>query len=123
MSGRTPREIDADVLDAMIQYGATCTDCAGRFNCSNDTIVRFIKDKYSMNFADYSDKMMFNVRMKLRDRMFRAAMEGNTAMMIWLSKQWLNMSDNPGSSISKDDARKVFELAYRISKEPDNGVK
>ena len=101
--GRPPIEINQEVLEAMMQYGATCLDCAGRFMCTTDTIVNYIKANYDMNFSELSDKMMHGVRLKLRERMFRAAMDGNTAMMIWLSKQWLGMKDHIETETSIKD--------------------
>jgi hypothetical protein len=92
-TGRPKVAIDYDVLETMLQYGATCTDCAGRFLCSNDTIERGIKSRYHMTFAELSDKLMHKVRLKLRQKMFESAMNGNTAIMIWLSKQWLGMKE------------------------------
>jgi hypothetical protein len=46
---------------------------------------------------------MHKVRMKLRQKMFDSAMAGNTAMMIWLSKQWLGMKDKMDSEVSVKD--------------------
>lgn len=88
-------DIDFNVLESLMKLGATCTDCSGHFRCSNATIVQRIKEQYNMNYSELSDKMMSTVRLKLRQRMYDSAMAGNTGMLVWLSKQWLNMSDNP----------------------------
>ena len=92
---RAPIEIDFDVLETMMQYGATTTDCAGRFMCSNTCIVEKIRKHYDMTFQELSEKLMYKVKLKLRQKMFEVAMNGNTAMLIWLSKQWLGMQENP----------------------------
>jgi hypothetical protein len=93
MARRPEIEINLDVMETMMQYGATCKDIAGRFMCSPDTIIRRVKEEYGTTFAELSDKLMFTVRMKLREKMYDSAMAGNTAMLIWLSKQWLGMKE------------------------------
>lgn len=46
------------------------------------------------NFRDLYIKGTQTTKQKLRQKMFETAMNGDRVMMIWLSKQWLSMSDN-----------------------------
>jgi len=118
MAGRPSIPIDFDVLEAMMQYGATCLDCAGRFMCSEDTIQRAVKEHYEMNYAALSDKLMHKVRIKLRQKMFDSAMSGNTAIMIFLAKNWLAMKDRQDidlttkyKDITDEDLKKLTKEA------------
>ena len=59
-----------------------------------------ISDFYSVpvstlrdNFADLYIKGTQNTKLKLRQKMFDTAMNGDRVMMIFLSKNWLSMSD------------------------------
>jgi len=45
------------------------------------------------NFADLYIKGTQNTKLKLRQKMFDTAMNGDRVMMIFLSKNWLSMSD------------------------------
>ena len=100
-------KIDAHLLETIMSYGATCLDCANEFDCSEDTIVRFIKSKWGMNYAEFSKKRQGKVRIKLRQKMLQLALEkGNTALLIWCSKNMLGWSDSP--EISKEPEGFVF---------------
>ena len=85
--------INPEVLEAMMQYGATAMECAGRFKCHDDTIRNYVKTHYDMTYSELSEKLMHTVKMKLRQKLYDSAMDGNTAIMIWLSKQWLAMKE------------------------------
>ena len=55
------------------------------------------------NFADLYIKGTQTTKQKLRQKMFETAMNGDRVMMIWLSKQWLSMSDNGIQDGSEED--------------------
>ena len=115
-TGRPRIKIDAGKLEGMVMYGATCLDCAGIFNCSEDTIVRFIRRKYKMSFAEYSDKKKSTIRMKLRQKQLELALdEGNVSMLIWCGKQLLGQSDQT----SVTQTSNVVQLRYALQGTPD----
>jgi len=119
MAGRPKIKINEDVLNAMLEYGATCMDCAGKFSCSEDTIVNWLKKHKKMNFSEYSNKMMYKVRMKLREKMFNSAMSGNTAIMIFLAKNLLGMSDDGNKNVENNQP---ITINYNIGKKPDDNI-
>lgn len=112
-TGRPPTPIDASKLDVMMQYGATCSEVANEFNCSEDAIVRYIKRNYKMNYAEYSHKKKGSVRMRLRTKQVELALKGNIPMLIWLGKNILGQSDKMehATQLSEEDIRKgVFDF-------------
>lgn len=56
-------------------------------------IQRRIEERYGYNFVQYKDQKVETKRIKLRQSLFKAAENGNISAMIWLSKQYLGMSD------------------------------
>lgn len=114
MSGRKPLPIDEGILETMVMYGATCLDCADKFNCSEDTIVRYIKKNYGMNFAEFSDKKKSAVRMKLREKQIQMALKGNVALLIFLGKNILGQSDKQDITQTSN----VVELKYNLKESP-----
>ena len=54
------------------------------------------------NFADLYTKARQTTKKKLRQKMLETALNGDRVMMIWLSKQWLNMSETPTDKSSSD---------------------
>lgn len=92
MTKRT--EIDWDMLDAILRFGATCVDCAEILKTSEDAIQRNIKRRFKMTFAQYRDRKMAPTRQKLRAKQYEMAVEfGNVTMLIWLGKQMLGQSE------------------------------
>ena len=55
------------------------------------------------NFADLYIKGTQTTKMKLRQKMFETAMNGDRVMMIWLSKNWLGYSDNGPQEGNEED--------------------
>lgn len=53
------------------------------------------------NFRDLYTKARQATKRKLRQKMLETALNGDRVMMIWLSKNWLDMSDTPQQSESE----------------------
>jgi hypothetical protein len=69
--------------------------------CSDAEIARWFdikQDTLRYNFADVLLKGRDDVKHALRRAMIKNALGGNAVMQIWLSKNWLGMSDNPTQS-------------------------
>lgn len=112
--GRKEIQIDKGKLEIAMMYGATCADCAGMFFCSDDTIVRFIKKEYGMNFAEFSDKRQSEIRLKLRQKQIQVALNGNVTMLIFLGKNLLGQSDKQDITQTSN----VVELKYNLKESP-----
>lgn len=54
------------------------------------------------NFRDLYIKARQTTKKKLRQKMLETALNGDRVMMIWLSKQWLGMSETPDKSSESD---------------------
>ena len=52
------------------------------------------------NFRDLYTKARQATKRKLRQKMLETALNGDRVMMIWLSKNWLDMAESPVSSES-----------------------
>lgn len=58
-------------------------------------IQRRITERYMCSFVQFRQQRLESRRLQLRQWQWKAAEKGNTAMLIWLGKQYLNQSDNP----------------------------
>jgi len=66
--------------------------------CSDKEIALWFdikEDTLRYNFAATLAKGREDIKMALRQAMIKNALGGNAVMQIWLSKNWLGMSDNP----------------------------
>ena len=77
--------IDKKQVEKLASFGCSNTEIASFFGCSKDLISK----SYSTNVAKGKDKG----KIRLRQLLWGSAEKGNVAMQIWLSKQYLGMSD------------------------------
>ena len=77
--------IDPKEVEKLASFGCSNTEIASFFGCSKDLISK----SYSTNVAKGKDKG----KIRLRQLLWKSAERGNVAMQIWLSKQYLGMTD------------------------------
>ena len=97
---RPRKEIDFNEFEKLCAMQCTAEEIAGWFSVSVDTIERRVKEHYDCGFAEIFKEKRGTGKISLRRAMFQKAIEGNTAMLIWLSKNYLGMSDK--QEISSD---------------------
>jgi hypothetical protein len=74
----------------LAEIGCTDREIAEWFMVKEDTL------RY--NFADYLTKGRAGMKRRLRAVQLSTALAGNATLLIWLGKNLLGQSDNPGSS-------------------------
>jgi AraC-like DNA-binding protein len=92
-TGRTPAVINWDTVGQMLEADCKTVDIAAQLGISNDTLTRRCKRDLGVTFTVFSQQKRSRGDNLLRAAQFKAAMEGNTTMLIWLGKQRLNQSD------------------------------
>ena len=83
--GRPQKPIDEKVLANLSQINCTQQEIASILGISARTLQR--------RYADLIEINKNKGKASLRKRMYEKAMKGNDKLMIWLSKQYLNMTD------------------------------
>ena len=91
--GPKPKAIDYTKLDAMCAIHCTGEECASILGMDYDTLNAALKRDGNKGFSDYFKQKGANGKMSLRRKQYDQAMSGNSTMLIWLGKQWLNQSD------------------------------
>ena len=107
-------EFSWDVLDALLQRGATNTDCSHIMDCSTDTIERKIKAEYDMTFREYREKRMAKTKMKLIEVAISKAIAKDNTMLIFCLKNlcgWKDRYENEIVGSSEPQKRLVIEYA------------
>lgn len=100
-------------LDAVLQYGATLSDCAEFCQCSEDTIERNIKEKFQMTFREYKKRKMARVKMSIIQKQVQKALEGDNTMLIWTGKNLCEQSDKFSAEVTNTEQNKIT-FAYTI---------
>lgn len=101
-TGRPRKEINKEDFEKLCGIMCTLDEVAVFFDCSEDTIERFCKREYKQTFADVSKKKQNLGKISLRRWQFQLAKK-NVAMNIFLSKNYLGMSDTVQQELTFDD--------------------
>ena len=88
--GRPRIQFDLDEVEKLGILQCTYEEVAAFFGCHVDTITQRMKQKA---FSEAFTKGRDNGKSSLRRAQYRAAINGNVSMMIWLGKQWLGQKD------------------------------
>lgn len=93
---RKPRkEIDREVVIKLARLHCNVSEIARWFGVDQNTI--------NLRFKDDIELARGETKAKLRRKMLEEAMNGNTTMLIWLSKNMLGFSDN--GPVESDDKK------------------
>lgn len=94
-AGRKPVELDWEEALELAEMQCTKAEIAHWFRIHPDTLNARCRDIHGVDFSIWYEKASSKGKSSLRRKMFQIALGGNTSMCIWLSKQYLNMKDQP----------------------------
>lgn len=112
-------KIDLDVLEKLCSVMCTDEELAAVFKCSAKTIQNRKKNK---KFLEAMERGKGVAKANLRKKQFSKAMNGDTKMLIWLGKQYLEQEDK--RTIDSDDLMTplVLEVHNDDSDDTDNNT-
>ena len=85
--GNTKRVISPDDVYKLAAMGCNNKEISTWFDINKDTL--------QYTFGDIIEKGREDMKMRLRQAMWKNAWGGNVVMQIWLSKQYLGFTDSP----------------------------
>ena len=111
-TGRPRITIDWDVVKRLCNLQCTQTEIASVVNVSEDTLVRRIKSKYNLTYAEYYKKESAGGKASLRRAQWKKAIgtkdsegkdknDGSVPMLIWLGKQYLGQAESPLGDVNE----------------------
>ena len=108
---RPKTDIDWNKVDKYLQAQCDGTGIASLLGIHPNTLYEACKTYHKISFSEYSQQKKGEGKELLKANMFKDAMNGNTTLQIWLSKQYLNMRDkqdinNEGSVIVIQECQK-----------------
>lgn len=101
---------DFDKLVGLIRIQCTATECASVFDMSTDTLDRRIKERDEISFAELYKKHSDQGKVSLRRMQWKAAENGNIAMLVWLGKQMLGQSDK--QEVKSETTERVVKFTW-----------
>lgn len=108
-------EIDWTQFEKLCGLHCTLAEISAFFGISDDTIERACKRHYKKSYAEiYKEKQGLG-KLSLRRKMFETAMKGDKTLMIWLSKNYMGMTDK--LETNQQIEQKTINLSYDIKKD------
>ena len=99
--GRPKKNIDIEILANLSQIGCTQEEIGSIVGISARTLQR--------RFADLLEINKNKGKASLRKRMYEKAMKGNDKLLIWLSKNYLNMVDKVHTTSTTEPLPLIIE--------------
>lgn len=123
--GRPKKEINWDELDRLCAIHCTRQEIADWFGVHEDTIDNHCKEVHGVSFSVYYAQNKSKGKMSLRRRQYTKAMDGDTTMLLWLGKNWLDQSDSSRLELSRneDNYKNIREFRRKLAKDERNRTK
>ena len=113
--GRPRKELPWEQIDELCKIQCTIAEIASVLGISVDTLQRRCKEETGNTFAVYLKEKSLTGNASLRRAQFKAALRGNTGLLIWLGKNMLGQKDNIIHAVENDQA---IKLAYETRAKP-----
>lgn len=100
-------KINKEIFENLCHIQCTRNEIAATFGVSKETLLRWCKETYGTDFETIFAEKREVGKQALRHKIFQAAMKGgkngtgDTTMMIFLSKNYLGMSDKVEAQVSE----------------------
>jgi hypothetical protein len=92
--GRPTKDLDQKMFEGMCRIQCTKEEFCDLFDVDEKTLTKWCKRVYGQGFSDAFKRLSAGGKRSLRRVMFEKAIDhGNVTMMIWLSKQYLGMTE------------------------------
>lgn len=109
---RPRKEIDQKQFENLCGLQCTKEEICNWFNLTDKTLENWCKRTYKAGFSDVFAQKRGTGKIALRRAMYRNAVEKNNAtIQIWLSRNWLGMTEHPQDMIDTEDADAYFSSA------------
>lgn len=100
--GRPPKIIDKTQFEKLCAIQCTLEEMVCVLDANTDTIEKWCKETYGMNFSEVFKIKRGMGKVSLRRSQFQLA-EKNPTMAIWLGKQYLGQTDKQEVALSASD--------------------
>ena len=118
--GRPKKEINQIEFEKLCTIQCTENEICAWFEISADTLCRWCRKTYKMNFADIFAIKRETGRISLRRTQLQLA-EKNAAMAIFLGKQYLGQKDDTGNKVSVNIGKNDDDDSNIVIYLPDDG--
>jgi len=102
-NGRPPKEIDKEQFEKLCSMQCTEIEILDFLDVGKDKLIRWCKENYGDTFENTFKRKSSKGKISLRRKQFETALGGNTTMLIWLGKQYLEQTDKSETDNTNND--------------------
>lgn len=102
--GRPRKEIDKAEFEKLCAMQCTRDEICGWFDVSQKTLEGWCKRTYGDTFSPVFNQKRSIGKISLRRAQYQAALGGNTALLIWLGRNYLGQTDKVEIDLHESDA-------------------
>ena len=102
--GRPCKEIDKAEFEKLCAIQCTLDEICGWFDVSKKTLEAWCKRTYGDTFSTIFNQKRGIGKISLRRAQYQSAMGGNSALLIWLGRNWLGQTDKVEIDLHESDA-------------------
>ena len=118
--GRPPKKIDYELLKQLCFIQCTLKEAAGVLKVTPPTIEKHLSREFQMSWTQFFELHSAGGKMSLRRAQFRNAVDkNNTALLIFLGKNYLGQSDK--KEVEQTD--KQINIVYNTASKDLNELK
>jgi hypothetical protein len=117
-TGRPLKEIQWTTFEELCQIQCTQSEIASVLKIHHETLIRRVEDNYKEPYASVYKKYSEGGKSSLRRIQFNLARK-NTAMAIWLGKQWLGQKDHEEKVQTAPNDAHLTTLLDTLNREKD----
>ena len=102
--GRPRKEIDKAEFEKLCTIQCTLDEICGWFDVSKKTLEAWCRRTYGDTFSTVFNQKRGIGKISLRRAQYQSAMGGNSALLIWLGRNWLGQTDKVEIDLHESDA-------------------
>jgi hypothetical protein len=117
--GRPPKVIDKKQFESLCGIQCTLEEVCQFFDCDEKTLNKWCKENYRDTFSHVFKTKRGVGRVSLRRAQYQAALKGNSSLLIWLGKQYLDQTDSPAMLQAQQEVEDLTPLADLLKGDDD----
>lgn len=120
-TGRPRKQIDKSQFESLCGIQCTIEEVCQFFECDEVTLNRWCKETYKMTFSQVFKTKRGVGKISLRRAQYQLALKGNSSMLIWLGKQYLDQAENPSKMETDQEIEDLTPIAELINNDENGG--
>lgn len=120
-TGRPRKQIDKSQFESLCGIQCTIEEVCQFFECDEVTLNRWCKETYKMTFSQVFKAKRGVGKISLRRAQYQLALKGNSSMLIWLGKQYLDQAENPSKMETDQEIEDLTPIAELINNDENGG--